>query len=148
MQLAHPVHVMRLVKCRRTLMLCAPYCDICRAGIAYSVICKVFTPSNFHITYNRWDQFMFKVNNEIMVKQSNLIFDMHKQSCDTNWQFSFVVYWMNVTSSGPKTAAISSKALILDRAKPCRNMRWMFEILRFAKLDRCWEYVLLSLQYT
>ena len=60
-------------------MLCAPYCDLCMAGIVYSLICKDFTLNDFHITYNRWDQFNFRANNEIMVRQSNLIFHMHKQ---------------------------------------------------------------------
>ena len=66
--------------------------------------------------------------------------------CNTNWHFSFVIIEWKVTSSGPKFAAISSKAINAGSCNICRNMRWILGILRFLKFYRCCVYVSHSLQ--
>ena len=131
------------MKLQRAKILCAPYCNLCRAGIAYSISCKVFTLSEFLITFNRWNQIMFRANNEIMVRKSNLIFHMHKQrslflcSCDTNWSFSFVINWMKSNFLWPQNCSNFLQSSSAGTCKLCRNMRWSFGILGFVKFDRC-----------
>ena len=133
-------------------MLCASHCDVCRAWIAYSVICKAFTLNDFQITKHRWDQFMFRANNETMVRQSNSISFMHTQRslflrfCDTNWHFDFVIHWMKSNLFWSENSSNSLQSSNAGLCKPSINMRWMFEILGYVKFDRCCVYVMLSLQ--
>ena len=133
-------------------MLCASYCNICRAGIAYSVFCKVFTVNDFHIIYNRWDQFMFRASNEIMVRQSNMIFHFHKQSsllfccCDSNWHFRFVIHLMKSNFFWPQYWSNFLQSSNAGSCKLFRNKRWMFGILGFVEFYRCCVSVSLSLQ--
>ena len=148
----HLVYVTKVVKCQTTRMFCAPSWYVCRAGIAYSVICKVFTLNDIHITYKQWDEFMFRINNEIIVRQNNLIFRMRRQKslflrcCDTSWHSSFVIHWMKGNFLRPQNC---SNFLQSSNAGSCnfyRNMRLMFGILGFVKVDRCCGYASLSLQ--
>ena len=141
-QRLHLVHVAKVVTCSRTRMLCAPYCNVCRVGIVYSVVCKVriLRPhrkvNDFQITYIQWDQLVFGANIEVMIKESNLIFHMHKQRslllrcCDTNWHFSYVTKWMKSNFFWPRNCHNFFQSSTAGLCKLCRNMRWMFGICK------------------
>ena len=121
--------------------------------IPYNIICKIFTLNVFHITYNRWDQFMFRANNKTMIRQSNLIFHMNKLMslflccCDTNCNFSFVTQRMIRNFFRPQNCSNFLQSSNARLCKFCRNMRWMFRILGFVKFGRCCVYMSHSFQY-
>ena len=137
----------------RTRILCALYWDVCRIGIACSVIWKVFTLNVFHITYNRCDQFMFAASNEVMVMQNILIFNMHRRRnlflccCDANWYFSFFIHWMKINLCWSQNCITFLQGFNAGSCKLCRNMRWIFGILGFTKFEMCCVYMSLSIQW-
>ena len=127
-------------------MLCGPYCDVCRAGIAYGVICKVFTLNDFHIAYNRWGQFCLEPSIKswsgkvpwysICISKRSLFL----RCCDTNWHYSFVIHWMKSNFFWPQNCSNFLQSSNAGSCNLCRNMRWIFGILRFVKFDRCCVY--------
>ena len=152
-QIVYLVHMKKAVKGWRTRILCALYWDVCRIGIACSVIWKVFTLNVFHITYNRCDQFMFAANNKVMVRQNILIFHMHRQRnlflcCyDANWYFSFLIHWMKINFCWSQNCITFLQGFNAGSCKLCKNMRWIFGILGFIKFEMCCVYVSLSIQW-
>ena len=98
------------------------------------------------------DQFMFAANNEVMVRQSNLIFYMHRQRnlflccCDANWYFSFLIHWMKINFCWSQNCITFLQGFNAGSCKLCRDMRWNFGILGFIKFEICCVYVSLSIQ--
>ena len=95
---------------------------------------------------------MFAANSEVMVRQSNLIFHMHRQRslflccCDANWYFSFLIHWMKINFCWSQDCITFLQEFNAGSYKLCRNMRWNFGILGFIKFEMCCVYVSLSIQ--
>ena len=90
---------------------------------------------------------MFAANNEVMVRQSNLIFYMHRQRnlflccCDANWYFSFLIHWMKINFCWSQNCITFLQGFNAGSCKLCRDMRWNFGILGFIKFEICCVYV-------
>ena len=116
-QRAHPVHITEVVKCWRTRTLCVPYSGVCRVGIAYSVFVRSLLLTTFISPITDGIILCLKST----TKSWSYSISINKGVC-----FSAVVITVGnlalssiewkVTSSGPKIAAIFSKAQMLDCA--------------------------------